>query len=67
MRLKFITRSGETAEIQVEELLSVDGKPYRQDVDTDQLRINLAKLDGRLTTIERAIFGPPQHEGQSDG
>ena len=66
INLRVKTRSGEFTTFQVEELLEVDGKPYRQGDETEYLTAQIAELRGRLTTIERAIF-PPVQEERADG
>lgn len=61
--LRVKTKTGEEATIQVDEILSIDGKPFRQTEDTEFFTAQIARLDGRLSVIERAIF-PPQDSGE---
>jgi inorganic pyrophosphatase/exopolyphosphatase len=67
MNLKFKTKSGEVSNITVDELLEVDGKPFRQGDETEFLTAQIARLDGRLMTIERALFPPVEREGIANG
>lgn len=65
MNLKVKTGSGEVAELQVEAILEVDGVMYRPADETEYLTHQVARLAGRLDTIEAAIFGQrPQPEGE---
>lgn len=66
MNLKVKTKSGEVTTFTVEELLEVDGKLFRQGDETEFLTAQIARLDGRLTVIERALF-PPVEEGKANG
>lgn len=58
------TQSGEEATFRVDEILSIDGKPFRQPEDTEFLTVQIAQLQGRVGVIERAIF-PPRDSGDS--
>jgi hypothetical protein len=49
MTLQFKTKSGQICELVVEELLSVDGKPFEQ---RDDLRELVYQLHGRIEAIE---------------
>lgn len=65
--LKVKTQTGEEAVIRVEEILSIDGKPFRQPEDTGFFLSQIARLDGRLSVIERAIFPPHDSGERSNG
>jgi hypothetical protein len=65
--IKVKTSSGHITEMQIEELLEIDGKAFRQADETEYLSIQIAKLDGRLTTVERAIFPPVENEREPNG
>lgn len=60
--LKVKTLSGETADLRIEELVSIDGAPYRQAEETKDISAQIARLDGRLSVIERAIFPPREND-----
>ncbi len=53
--LKVKGRSGQISEIQVEQLLEVDGRPFK--VLPEDFRDLLIHQDGRLTAIESLIAG----------
>ena len=54
MTITVKTKSGAIQTIQVEELMSVDGKPIAQP-DSVELRDRLAYLEGRVDTLERMV------------
>lgn len=61
--LRIKTKTGHVSEMQVEELLAVDGQPYRGADDYQELRDAIAHLSGRVDTFE-TLLTP---RGQSDG
>lgn len=63
MQLKVKTPSGAISIIEVEELIDVDGKAYREREETESIGNAIARLTGRIETIETAIFG----KGETDG
>lgn len=62
--LKIKTKEGDIVDLPVEELLEVDGKQYRSSEDNEFLTAQVARLAGRIDTIEVAIFGRQHSEGE---
>lgn len=53
--LKLKSRSGQVNDIQVSEILEIDGVPYTPGGDVEALRSHVIHMDGRLTALERVI------------
>lgn len=51
--LKCRSKTGQVVNIQVAELLEIDGRPFQPGGDVEQLRNHLIHLDGRVTALER--------------
>lgn len=59
--LKVISKSGTVNEIQVAELLEVDGKPYQPANERDQLLQLYNHLTGRVSAIEAILASGREH------
>jgi hypothetical protein len=53
--LRFKTKTGETAELRVEQLLSIDGKPATSAEDLQGVLLELAHLAGRVSALETIL------------
>lgn len=51
------TKTGVIQEIQVAEILEIDGQPYRPASETEQIRQLVNHLGGRISTIEAILAG----------
>lgn len=60
--LRIKTKTGAITEMQVAELIEVDGKPYKSGDDFDELRCAVIHLEGRVATIEVLLT-----KGSGDG
>jgi len=63
MIIKFKTKSGAISELEIEELLEIDGRHYNPAGVSPELQQHLAFIEGRLSTIE-TLLGQPQTEGE---
>ena len=53
--IKVKSKSGTVNELQVEEILEIDGKPYTPQGDVDQIQAIVNHLSGRVATIEQLL------------
>lgn len=54
--LRIKTKTGHITEMQVEELLEVDGKPFRTDDEFKDVRDAVIHLEGRVSALESALY-----------
>lgn len=67
MQIKAKSVSGEIVTLNVDEIIEIDGRPFCHQEDTEQLTAQIARLAGRLDTIEAAIFRREPEEQNDNG
>lgn len=61
MTLRIKTKSGAITEMAVEELIEVDGKPYKSADEYQELRDAVMHLEGRVSGLESASYERVSH------
>lgn len=55
IELKLKSKSGQINDLQVAEIISIDGRPYEPAGRSAELQEQIIFLDGRVTALERVI------------